>query len=43
MRTFVKSFKAYPALSVAGALVFGLREFVALQRSQAQNRRKLQA
>ncbi|MES2885505.1 MAG: hypothetical protein V4709_11905 [Pseudomonadota bacterium] len=33
MRDIVKSFKAYPSLSIASAVVWGLVEFVALQRA----------
>lgn len=33
MREIVKSFKAYPALSLASAVVWGVVEFVALQRA----------
>lgn len=33
MRDIVKSFKAYPAMSLASAVVWGMVEFVALQRA----------
>lgn len=33
MRGLVKSFKAYPSLSIASAVVWGVVEFVALQRA----------
>lgn len=33
MRHLVNSFKAYPALSLASAMVWGMVEFVALQRA----------
>lgn len=33
MRDLVNSFKAYPARSLASAVVWGVFEFVALQRS----------
>ena len=33
MRDIVKSFKAYPAMSLASAVVWGVVEFVALQRA----------
>jgi hypothetical protein len=38
MREMVKSFKAYPALSLASAMVWGVVEFVALQRAQVISR-----
>ncbi|MDE0853957.1 MAG: hypothetical protein OSA97_06005 [Nevskia sp.] len=37
MRGFVRSFKAFPALTL-GAVVVGVLEFAALQRSQLSNR-----
>lgn len=42
MRDIVKSFKAYPARSLASAVVWGVVEFVALQRSLATGRSKPQ-
>lgn len=33
MRNLVSGFKAYPALSLASAVVWGMVEFVALQRA----------
>jgi len=38
MREAVRQFKAYPAMSIAAAVVWGVFEFVALQRAQAVNR-----
>ena len=40
MREIVKSFKAYPALSIATAVVWGVVEFVALQRALVVSRAK---
>lgn len=42
MREIVRSFKAYPARSLASAVVWGVFEFVALQRSQVTGRSKPQ-
>ena len=38
MREIVNSFKAYPALSLASAVVWGVVEFVALQRAMVSHR-----
>ena len=38
MREIVRSFKTYPALSIGGAVLWGVIEFVALRRSQALTR-----
>lgn len=43
MREIVSSFKAYPALGIATAVVWGVFEFVALQRAQVSQRIKPQA
>lgn len=43
MREIVNSFKAYPSLSIASAVVWGLMEFVALQRSIVAARSKSRA
>lgn len=43
MREIVKSFRAYPARSLASAVVWGVVEFVALQRSMVTGRAKPQA
>jgi len=43
MRDIVKSFKAYPSLSIASAVVWGVVEFVALQRSMVVAKVKPQA
>lgn len=40
MREIVKSFKAYPSLSIASAVVWGMVEFVALQRALVLSRHK---
>lgn len=40
MRDIVKSFKAYPTLSIASAVVWGVVEFVALQRALVVTRAK---
>lgn len=42
MREIVKSFKAYPSLSIATAVVWGVVEFVALQRALVVTRAKPQ-
>ena len=42
MREAARSFKAYPALSIAAAVVWGVVEFVALQRAQVTTRLKPQ-
>ncbi len=43
MRDLVSSFKAYPARSLATALVWGMVEFVALQRALVSGRGKTAA
>ncbi len=43
MRDIVNSFKAYPAMSLASAVVWGMVEFVALQRVLVTTRVKPQA
>ncbi|MDO9454133.1 MAG: hypothetical protein Q7J29_14945 [Stagnimonas sp.] len=43
MRDIVNSFKAYPAMSLASAVVWGMVEFVALQRALVTTRVKPQA
>ncbi len=43
MRDIVKSFKAYPARSLASAMVWGVFEFVALQRTIVTARAKPRA
>lgn len=42
MREIVSSFKAYPARSIASAVVWGLFEFMALQRAYVGQRVKPQ-
>ncbi len=38
MRDIVNSFKSYPTLSIASAVLWGVFEFVALQRSMGATR-----
>lgn len=38
MREIVRSIKTYPALSLGAAVLWGVMELVALQRSQALTR-----
>jgi hypothetical protein len=38
MRELVRSFKAYPAVTLGSVVLWGVLEFVALQRSQMKAR-----
>lgn len=42
MREIVRSIKTYPALSLGAAVLWGVMELVALQRSQALTRNAAQ-